>query len=339
MIPGALAGLPPVVGALIPELGAWPDERRADCAHCVMLESSGRPPDSAFRPDTRCCTYHPVLPNFLVGRALARSPGSRGRIEARLADSSGVSALGIAPTDAWSARHREVDAAGWGHDLELRCPYWAGGQLTCGIWSDRNGACRCWYCKHDTGPRGALEWMRLQLLLERIEHRLAEQLAAGATLPRDPAARVAWFERCGERVETLMPADLPGLSEDLAPLCQALVEARSAPPRSLPELVVPAVGELVPRSDRVEVWGYSSFDSVTLPAGPLFGFLAALNAGRPWRELLADSALAGAITAADVAELHRVGAVAAPDEEIVRDSWLLPDWLRRGSDDEDPSVR
>jgi hypothetical protein len=71
------------------------------------------------------------------------------------------------------------------------------------------------------------------------------------------------------------------------------------------------------------VWGYSSFDAVTLPA-QVFGFLAAVGAGRRWRDALADPAVGGALGAADVAELYRVGALAAPGEDLVRDTWLLP---------------
>src|SRR3954454_5365908 len=49
-----------------------PAEEKATCGSCAMCPPPGAEGDGAyFRPDVKCCTYHPRLPNYLVGALLA----------------------------------------------------------------------------------------------------------------------------------------------------------------------------------------------------------------------------------------------------------------------------
>jgi hypothetical protein len=90
---------PAVVLGLAPELltPAFAGEPRSDCENCVMLcERPDLPPAPwAFNPQTRCCTYHPKLPNFLVGGALLAGGESRRVVTERLQNPDGVSPWGI----------------------------------------------------------------------------------------------------------------------------------------------------------------------------------------------------------------------------------------------------
>ena len=325
----ALANLPDLVLSLVPAADGFDwVETRADCANCVMLASAGVPADLAFIAATRCCTYHPLVPNFLLGNALRRSARARRLISARMDDPSGVSSWGIVASQAWSERHSEVGSDGWGRDLALRCPYWVGGDETCGIWADRNGACRCWYCKHDTGPRAALLWMRMQLLLERIERRLADLCQRRGQAPTGGGAELlAWYAWCADYIDAVDAADVDALRTELTPLVDLLAEVAARPPRSLPEVVVATVGEVQVRGDEVQISGYSSFDALTLPRS-VFAFLALLDGERGWRQALAESG--SALGQAQVVELYRVGALVAPGEELVTDTWILPVRQRGG---------
>jgi len=56
--------------------GPIPAETRAPCQQCAMCPpnaGAAAAPSSPdyFNPQTKCCTYLPQLPNFLVGRILA----------------------------------------------------------------------------------------------------------------------------------------------------------------------------------------------------------------------------------------------------------------------------
>src|SRR5206468_1973039 len=103
------AGGPPDV--LPPLYAVWmrealgrpiPEEKEATCDDCVMLAKGCEAPQTSgffFDPQTKCCTYVPELPNFLVGRILADSDpaAARGRatLEKRFESGVAVTPLGI----------------------------------------------------------------------------------------------------------------------------------------------------------------------------------------------------------------------------------------------------
>lgn len=67
--------LPPLYDGWMLELleGVIPRESRATCNNCAMCSQPGAesgPRERYFDPTIKCCTYIPVLPNFLVGRIL-----------------------------------------------------------------------------------------------------------------------------------------------------------------------------------------------------------------------------------------------------------------------------
>src|SRR4051812_32253399 len=107
-MPNLLDALPSLYGNLLPELFAKgiPAEAKATCANCAMCQprDDGESPSSAveavdgqnrfFKPDTKCCTYHPRLPNYLVGALLADSSAEmaegRRRMEEKIASGIGL---------------------------------------------------------------------------------------------------------------------------------------------------------------------------------------------------------------------------------------------------------
>src|SRR5215813_7928721 len=87
------SALPPLYATWMEQLltGPIPPETGATCSDCVMLAKEPHPPTGSahfFNPRTKCCTYLPELPNFLVGRILAdsdpQSAAGRATVEARL---------------------------------------------------------------------------------------------------------------------------------------------------------------------------------------------------------------------------------------------------------------
>ena len=320
--------LPAAVRALAPELDdGWPAEARADCARCPMAALDGAaPPPWSFSPEVRCCTAHPSLANFLVGRALGRGGSSRGAIERRLADPGGVTAWGIDPPPGYDARYRATVDAGFGRDLSLRCPFWVGGEASCGVWHDRSSTCRAWSCRHDAGQLGAVGWSRASFLGSALESGVAGVLvargiAAGRVPEAGPGARAAWpawFAWCTDEALRLEPGDLAPLAAALAPRRADLVPLRRAR-RPLPDVLEPAVSESVaiaaaggaPGGD-VLLTGYSSFDAVRAPRA-VFVLLAGLDGKTPWRDALAAARAElgdpAWLDEALVRELYRVGAV------------------------------
>src|SRR5690606_13280506 len=127
------------------------------------------------------------------------------RVHTRLRERAGVSAWGIRPPRP-APRPLDLEQR-FGRDPALRCPFWVGGALACGIWADRTGSCRTWFCRHEQGLHGASRWWRRGDVLAALESRLGAFLvteaaeaagsaggppAAGAPIP----ALLAWYEQC-----------------------------------------------------------------------------------------------------------------------------------------------
>jgi hypothetical protein len=173
--------LPPLYAGWIDELlgGALPHESEATCEQCAMLPN-GTPARETltFAPDTKCCTYVPNLPNFLVGRILADSDpvfaAGRATIEQRIDARVGVGPLGLARPPVQQLLYTQGGPQVFGRAKALRCPHYradAGG--ACGVWRHRNGVCATWFCKHVRGATGQRFWHSLEQLLTIAERELS----------------------------------------------------------------------------------------------------------------------------------------------------------------------
>ena len=182
--------------------GAIPEESRATCADCAMCK-----PDSGFTPDAEneelrfvsqgCCIFHPHLPNFLVGQALAQIPERRPRprtrkpqpphgertaqalavIRSRIRDRAECTPFGILPPRSMDqvqtdpVRYNNV----FGSDESLRCPLHHAGTDggSCAIWPQRNAVCSTWFCKFERGVFSKWVWDAVKALLLGVETSLS----------------------------------------------------------------------------------------------------------------------------------------------------------------------
>lgn len=177
--------LPPLYARWASEFlsGPIPAETEATCSTCAMLPDEGSETHPAtvapfFNPDTKCCTYLPVLPNFLVGRMLAddSSEFARGRVtlEARLDARLAVSPFGIGRSATFDLLYVTSGTSWFGRARSMRCPHYieeSGGQ--CGVWRHRAAVCATWFCKHARGAVGQRFWQTLHRLLSAVERELS----------------------------------------------------------------------------------------------------------------------------------------------------------------------
>lgn len=350
MASNAFDHLPAIVYEILPELdGAmWPKERHADCDNCTLILPERGP--WAFTRETRCCTAHPPLANFLAGRALRRGGIGRDKLLARMEDPEGVCAWGIDPPEWLHERYKATITEAFGRDLELRCPLYIGGEKTCGIWHDRSAICRTWYCRHEDGLAGAVAWSRIQLALTELEVRLAVWAVEQGDPPDDDAPAdemAAWYERAATLVEHATAKDVEqiAISGDMVRRrtdASRFIQIRKARRRNMPVKLVASVSEMVRVDGDVLLTGYSSFDAVRAPMA-VFELLARLDGETAWKDALAateaDLAARGVDTAwltdALVAHLHRVGALRDPDgtDDLPYEVELMEmnRWSRAGS--------
>src|SRR4051812_30061729 len=97
--------LPPILEPLLPETFDRPaiDEPRATCSSCAMCEEAKNlpAPTGHFRADAKCCTFHPALPNYLLGGLLSDPDPSleegRRRVREKIAGRIGVTPQWLSP--------------------------------------------------------------------------------------------------------------------------------------------------------------------------------------------------------------------------------------------------
>lgn len=189
---------------------AIPAESAADCRSCVMVagrDGNSDPGRRWFDPVTRCCTYLPELPNYLVGRILADPSAGmaagRRSVESRIDCGVAVTPLGLGKHDVHTLLYVH-GADGFGASRTLRCPHHLddGG---CGIWQHRMSVCATWFCKHVRGALGQRFWRAVQALLSAVERDLARwclletglgpKALASLLPPPVPAAPVFMLDR------------------------------------------------------------------------------------------------------------------------------------------------
>lgn len=137
-------------------------------------ERAARAPSSTFfHPATKCCTYLPELPNFLVGNALDdpdSAPDGLTTLERRIDAKVGVTPLGLGRPRPYFLVYHDGGEAVFGRAQGLRCPHYLeeqGGR--CGVWKHRNAVCATWFCKHNRGATGDDIWTSIRQVLDIAE--------------------------------------------------------------------------------------------------------------------------------------------------------------------------
>ena len=289
----ALIGLPEPYFWLVPELDQvpWPDETLADCSNCVICPTPEQDPreERFFRPDVRCCGYHPWMPNHHVGRILREGGEGAQLMHRRMATS-----VGLKP----EAVHRRTDSGNlheWGQELHFgqsvsyRCPYWVGGTDACGIWQHRESVCRTWYCRHVEGVYGGGLWYALRMASAWCDERLARYCSDQGSPPSPDAELsgwVEWYTKCAETLDGAPREQIQALSNDELKEARRHLRERNAErtaPR--PEVVEPAVQKVEDLKGGVRLFGGAAWNYVEVPR-VIFSFLALLDGEITWRAAL-----------------------------------------------------
>ena len=165
-----LTWIPSVYHQFLPETfhREIPDESLCVCSSCAMTASEmddfnhvlSRP----FSPKTKCCTFSPHLPNYLVGAILsdedpAMEEGRR-RVIKRINEQEGVIPNGVYPSKEYFEQFNTRRKQDFGRSYDLLCPYFTSGNFNCSIWKYRESICALWFCKHVAGKTGAELWKK-----------------------------------------------------------------------------------------------------------------------------------------------------------------------------------
>ncbi|MCI0416132.1 hypothetical protein L0222_25440 [bacterium] len=267
-----------------------PDEPRATCSDCSMckLPEQITARDRVFNPSTKCCSYIPILPNFLVGGILSDEDPQFAEGKAlfqREGETLMVTPAGVQPP--WFYWWHYLDKA-FGEAEHLRCPYYIdrdGG--LCGIWRYRNSRCSTWFCKYERGVFGLDFWTTLSDLLGSVEKKLSDwcvrELDVRIPEQEGRPRQAVWgnwtgreqefYKQCFQKVSGLNWAEVlelsgteaSALAVDVLKRFQKLVDVPPMPDHLKPgNFTSEDLG-----NHAVRVWGYRSFDPVDLPE-PVF---------------------------------------------------------------------
>ncbi|MDC0749194.1 hypothetical protein [Polyangium mundeleinium] len=235
---------PPLYWSFLPSFfdEPAPREDKATCDRCAMAPAAegGRalPGAVRFRPDVKCCSFHPRLPNYLVGAILAdNSPDmaeGRSRIRAKIAARSGVTPQWLAPPAKTQLLLKATRRTSFGRSLVLRCPYYEVESGLCTVWRHRESTCSTFFCRYSAGADGANFWTAMRSYLSHVESRLAEHaLQRVAPQLREPAATLG--ELTLEDLEDRPPAhysacwsEWEGREEELYLRCHEHVAATNS---------------------------------------------------------------------------------------------------------------
>jgi hypothetical protein len=216
--------LPPLYAAWMDQLlaGPVPHERDATCDECAMLDRGDAPSQTKsalfFNPQTKCCSYIPAIPNYLVGRILADDDSNfaRGRttICEHLRAGVGVTPLGLEQPPGFQAIYGQSAESLFGRSRALRCPYYmedGGGR--CGIWRHRASVCATWYCKHERGEQGMRFWRALHQLLTAVEKSLARWCMLELEVGTDALSLLFPLTPSGNRAKGIDARALDGVAD------------------------------------------------------------------------------------------------------------------------------
>jgi len=128
-----------------------------------------------YIPDTKCCTYHPYIPNFLVGGLLSSNlsehqEGKRRMIK-KIENGKGIYPMRIQPSFEYQFHYESFRPLVFGKSLDLLCPFFDQGY--CSVWDFRESMCALWFCKSVGGEQGQTFWKELNILMKQIQGKLA----------------------------------------------------------------------------------------------------------------------------------------------------------------------
>jgi len=156
-----------------------PEETLATCHDCAMCKKEGDPEVGMyFSPNLKCCTYHPNLPNYLIGGLLTdKSPEmdeGRRRIREKIKKKIAVTPYGIDAPKKYRLLSKNQRSTAFGNNKLHICPYYEKSSGNCTIWKFREATCSTWFCKYVAGTTGKKFWLITKEYFKDIQSNLIE---------------------------------------------------------------------------------------------------------------------------------------------------------------------
>lgn len=168
--------IPSLYAKLLPEelLDFVIRETQATCGDCAMTrEKRGARAKVTYQADLKCCTFQPMLPNYLIGELLSAGPSPQ--LLEQLQTHGEALPLALLPSAEYRNRFNGREKADFGQRKDLLCGYYDPERQNCSIWRSRGSVCTTFFCMSDLGPQGMTFWRLLGDYLHHVEMCLSEE--------------------------------------------------------------------------------------------------------------------------------------------------------------------
>lgn len=127
-----------------------------------------------FLPSTKCCTYYPFVPNYLVGGILRAGGDGAEEIKNLLRRRQWILPIGVIAPPGYQKKFTDKRPAEFGRNADFLCPFYRAGR--CAIWRFRDSECSTYFCAHQTGAAGRARWFRIGEQLFQVQMTLTQEL-------------------------------------------------------------------------------------------------------------------------------------------------------------------
>lgn len=170
--------LPQIYEKILPReiLEFGPQETKATCDTCAM----SRPRNKAkvhYREDLKCCTFHPLLPNYMVGAIFKDNNATEAHriLRDKIARREYALPMGMVAPIRYQVEFNQRQEGDFGQREDWLCPYYNKEKQNCNVWRNRGVVCSTFFCKSSYGPVGLKFWEKLSNYLWYVELALLEE--------------------------------------------------------------------------------------------------------------------------------------------------------------------
>jgi hypothetical protein len=172
--------LPRVYEDLLPKdiLAMEAQETKATCDSCLMAKPKNKR-EIFYENHLKCCTFHPFLPNYVVGAVLSEeslaAPNAVSALHHKIQRHEYSLPLGIVAPAKYQLEFNARKDHEFGRREDWLCPYFNREQQNCGIWRHRGAVCTTFYCQSSFGATGLKFWDGLSNYITYVEMALMEE--------------------------------------------------------------------------------------------------------------------------------------------------------------------
>lgn len=169
-------------------------ETKATCHDC--LRSRDGRFEYLYKPDLKCCTFFPFLPNFAVGGIIHKKLSGASAVKHKILNQEFALPIGLYPSLKYQYDFKIKAPTDFGVKKNLLCPYYDQENSNCSIWEFRGTVCTTFFCRSDYGKKGLQFWDNLNEYLSYVEIALAEECMVMLDFsPRDISDQLVFMNK------------------------------------------------------------------------------------------------------------------------------------------------